>query len=60
MNFQIGETGENVMSRVVRGHVKDPVIVLLYLHIHHLEILIVFHLPSNISLVMRNRALVSK
>lgn len=54
MNFRSGGTGENVMPRVMRGHVKDPAIVKLYLNILHLKSLIVLFRPSNISHVMKN------
>ena len=54
MTFLSGGTGENVMSRVVEGNVKDPVIALLYLHIPHLKILFVHFLLSSISLVTKN------
>jgi hypothetical protein len=54
MTFLIGETGEHVMSLVVRGHVKDPVIAVLYLYIPHVKIRIVHFLPRGISLVTKN------
>ena len=60
MTFLSGETGENVMSRVVRGNVKDPVIALLYLHIPRLKIFFAHFLLSSTSLVIKNPVQVRK
>jgi hypothetical protein len=55
MNSLSGGTGENVMSRVVRGHDKDPGIAPLYLNIPHAKILIVLFPLNSISHVIKNR-----
>ena len=53
MNFRSGGTGEYVMSRVMRGRVKDLAIVQLYLRILHLKSLIVHSRLNSISHVMK-------
>ena len=53
MNFRSGGTGEYVMSRVMRGRVKDLAIVQLYLRILHLKSLIVHFRSNSISHVMK-------